>query len=587
MNPYSAEQNIFLISMYIRSKKVKAQNGETYEYEQLVESYRAGGKTKQRVVMTLGKKGEVTGDRVEEIIRTLMKKNPTLELVRQFDRKTPDLKIHSSKELGAYLVFRHLWEKIGLQTAVEAIAPRGGGKEKDFAEMIFLLTLYRILSPGSERRMAHIFEPQVYHRLSSVPSLNEWYRAISRLQKNRSSVEDEAYRRIKGMFPGKMSLMYFDTTSLVLFGDYRRSEIARFGMSKDKRSDKKQVVVGLVLNEHGLPVGITEENGNAVDVKNFISMLKKMKKKYGASQMIFVGDKGMNSKANREVLKAENQQYILGVRSGMEKKVSEEILKNDFEWTKAPKLEYSKNQQKLVMQLKKREDMGEKDFHTRVIERSLDGRRMVFFYNPLEKHAEETKRDQIIRALKKKVKTITGLKQLIGNKGYRSLITFGSVKKERKKGNKEQPVTVLIDHQKIERMKCFDGITVVETNTELPTLEVVKQYKQLITVEQSFSDLKSTMECRPIYHKTDTNIRGHIFINFLGLLLYYLFFHLLSGHFEESTRYEIIQALRDIQAHEVEQNGRRYVIRTELTPLFQNICSILKLKPSPRILGTL
>jgi len=240
-----------------------------------------------------------------------------------------------------------------------------------------------------------------------------------------------------------------------------------------------------------------------------------------------------------------------------------------------------------VKQLKKREDMGEKDFHTRVIERSLDGRRMVFFYNPLEKHAEETKRDQIIRALKKKVKTITGLKQLIGNKGYRSLITFGSVKKERKKGNKEQPVTVLIDHQKIERMKCFDGITVVETNTELPTLEVVKQYKQLITVEQSFSDLKSTMECRPIYHKTDTNIRGHIFINFLGLLLYYLFFHLLSGHFEESTRYEIIQALRDIQAHEVEQNGRRYVIRTELTPLFQNICSILKLKPSPRILGTL
>lgn len=575
-------QSSIVFRMYIRSKKVKGAKGKVYEYEQLVESYRAGGKMKQKVVMTLGKKGEVNPERVEKMIQALIKRNPTLELVRQMDQANPDLKIHQSKELGTYLVFRHLWEQLKLQTAVEAIAPRG--KEKDFAEMIFLLVLYRIVDPGSERRMASIFEPSIYHQLDRIPSLNEWYRAISRLQKNREGIEDHVYQQLEGMFPGRMSLMYFDTTSLVLFGDYEKSDLARYGKSKDKRSDKKQVVVGMVLNELGLPVGVTEEAGNTVDVKHFVTLLERMKERYQANRMIFVGDKGMNSKVNRALLKEDRQEYILGVRAGREKAVSTEILKQDFAWSSAEKLPYSKNQQKLVKQLQKREELEGQEFHTRVRERSVGGRRMIFFFNPLEQKASQDKRETIITALKKKVKSIKDLKQLIGNRGYRSLLDFGMVTEQGEKKKKTQPLQITIDEAKVERLKVFDGITVVETNTDLSALEVVKQYKQLITVEQSFSDLKSTLDCRPIYHKTDTNIQGHIFINFLGLLLYYFLFHQLSGAFEDEARYQILQSLKGIQAHEVEQNGRRYLIRTELTPMFSQIATILKLKPPNRVL---
>lgn len=67
---------------------------------------------------------------------------------------------------------------------------------------------------------------------------------------------------------------------------------------------------------------------------------------------------------------------------------------------------------------------------------------------------------------------------------------------------------------------------------------------------------------------------------------HYSFFHML-GDMQEKSRYEIISALKEIQIHMVEQNKRKYLIRTELSPLFQNICSILKIRLPERILGRL
>lgn len=561
--------------MFIRTKKVIDRTGKIHEYEQLVESYRNGKKVKQRVIMTMGKKGEISKDRVLEIVRVLVKKNPTIQLLRHFDQKTPNVKIHSSKQYGVYFVFRHIWEKLRLEKAIWKIAPKGN--EREFCEMIFLLTLYRILSPGSELKMTKMFEPKIHHQLKRVLKLNQWYRSIAHLQKHRETIETMVYESIRGMFSESMRLLYFDTTSLVLFGEYEQSDIARYGYSKQKRSDKKQVIVGLVLTESSLPIGVTEEIGNQNDVKNFVSMLDKMKQKYFADEMIFVGDKGMNSSANRERLKEEKQQYILGVRARNEKAVKNLLINHTVSFENAEKLELSKNQQKLIKKLQRSGNCA--DFSTKVTERTIGTRRMIFFLNPIEKEAGKRAREKMISALQKKhIKTIGDLKHLIGNRGYRSLLLIAKV-------NKGERIEVTIDEEKQKQLECFDGITVVETNTNLSAREVARQYKQLITVEQSFADLKSTMECRPIHHKTDTNIKGHIFINFLGLVLYSTLFHLLGNDFDEKARYDIIEGLKEIQAHDVEENGRRYMIRTELTPLFQNICSLLKLKPPNRILG--
>ena len=561
--------------MFLRTKKIRDKNGKIYEYEQMVESYRANGKVHQKVVMTLGKKGEISPDKIQTIIKTLLKKDPMLQLIRQLDQKSPDIKILKNQEYGSYFIFRFIWEKLCLQKAFEKIAPRG--TEKEFAEISFLLVLYRILSPGSERKMSTTFERKIFHQLKSKPKLNFLYDVIHRIQEKRIDIEKTVFDQVQGFFPEKMSLLYFDTTSLVVFGDYKNSEIAAYGHSKDKRFDKKQIIVGLVLTENSFPVGITEEIGSQPDVKNFVSILEKTKEKYQAEEMIFVGDKGMNSKTNREKLLENNQKYILGVRAQNEKLIAQAVEELDFK--DATLLPMNNHQKKLIRKICKNENP--ENFQTRVTEKNIDGRRIVFFFNPIEKHEAQVTRLAVINKLKEKVRTVQDIKKLIGNSAYKSFISIN------KTGKGEEQIEVKIDESKIEKLKRFDGITAVETNTDLSTVDVVRQYKQLITVEHSFSDLKTTLECRPIFHKTDHNIKGHIFINFLALLLYSTLFHQLGDSFEEKSRYEIIAALKEIQVHHVQENKRKYLIRTELTPIFQNICSLLKLKPPNRILGQL
>lgn len=559
---------ISIFHMFIRIKKVKDVSGKIHEYEQLVESYRADGKVKQKVVMTIGKKGESTA-RVETILQTLVKKNPTLELVRKFDQHASDLKIHENRIYGSYLIFRHLWHMLGLDEAMKKIAP--SSQKETFEEMVFIMVLSRLHEPSSDRKMLKIFEPSVYHQFKNIPKLNIWYKTINRLQKKRNTIEETVANRVRSLFPEDWRLLYFDTTSLVLFGEYHNSQLVRYGYSKDKRNDKKQVMVGLVVSASKLPVGITEEVGNQSDIKNFISMLNKMKMKYHAERMIFVGDKGMNSASNREQLEKFSEEYILGVRAQKEKKVAQAIRTISFD--DAEMLPFSQNQQKLLRKIGASQD--DPSFQTKIVEMLIDGRRMIFMMNPFEKEAEHQKREKIVSTLSQNVKTMADVKKLIGNSAYRSFLKFSHVK--------DGPVEV--DFEKLKRLELFDGITVIETNTSFDPAEVAKQYKQLITVEQSFSDLKTMLDSAPIYHRTDDNIRGHIFINFLALVLYATLFHLLGDGIEEKNRYEIMDTLKKIQAHLVSQNGRKYWIRTELTPFFQNICSMLKLKPPPRILG--
>ena len=76
-----------------------------------------------------------------------------------------------------------------------------------------------------------------------------------------------------------------------------------------------------------------------------------------------------------------------------------------------------------------------------------------------------------------------------------------------------------LDHEKINQEARYDGKWVLRTNTDLSAAEVALQYKRLLQVERFFRSAKSLLETRPIFHKTDATITGHLFISFLALLL--------------------------------------------------------------------
>jgi transposase len=135
----------------------------------------------------------------------------------------------------------------------------------------------------------------------------------------------------------------------------------------------------------------------------------------------------------------------------------------------------------------------------------LRGRRYVVCYNEDEAKKQAGDREAILAALEDRLSR-QGAKSLIGNKGYRKYLSM-------KRG------AVAIDRKKVDGEARYDGKWVLTTNTDLPTAEVALRYKELWEVEALFRSIKSVLATRPIYHKSDETIRGHVFCSFLALML--------------------------------------------------------------------
>ena len=146
----------------------------------------------------------------------------------------------------------------------------------------------------------------------------------------------------------------------------------------------------------------------------------------------------------------------------------------------------------------------------------------------------------------------------MGNKGFRKYLKI-------EKGSAS------IDESKIEYEARFDGKWVLTTNTDLPADQVALKYKELWRVEKVFRDIKSLLDTRPIYHKRDATIRGHVFWSFLALVLRKELDRRLlqAGHRFEWA--EIKQDLKALQRVTIEENGRRLSIRSQC----KGVCGLI------------
>ena len=126
---------------------------------------------------------------------------------------------------------------------------------------------------------------------------------------------------------------------------------------------------------------------------------------------------------------------------------------------------------------------------------------MLFIYGKVDVTAHAV---IMIAALEERIKT--NPKGLVGNRGYARYIKVC-------KGG------MTIDTDKIDEEARFDGKWVLRTNMPLSAEQVALKYKELWQVEQVFRDVKSVLDTRPVFHKRDETIRGHVFCSFLALVL--------------------------------------------------------------------
>lgn len=528
--------------MFVRYKK----NSEGRVYLQIVESYREQGKTQQRVLCTLGRLDLLQQDgAVESLTASLARFSEKIALIgacRQAAQKPV-----KTKRIGPVIVFEKLWQQTHIRRVLEQ---KAAGRKYSFSleRAIFITALHRLCVSGSDRA-AEEWKQNYSIAGAEKIELQHLYRAMAWLgeeldtegQKGstlfsprcvKDEIEEALFFARRDLFSG-LAMVFFDTTSLYFEGE-GSDELGERGHNKDHRPDLKQMVVGIILEQSGNPLCSEMWSGNTTDVKTLIPVATRLKTRFGIQRICIVADRGMISEESKSQITALGWQYILGVRMRRQKVVKEEVLSRAGRYEEVRPVSANK---KDPSPLKVKEVIHE-------------GARYIVCVNETEVGVQQSAREAIVKSLREQLKK--GEKQLIGNKGYRKYVTT--------EGGRH----FVIDEEKIKEEARYDGKWVLTTNTDLPATEVALRYKQLWTVEAIFRTMKTTLETRPIYHKCDETIRGHVFCSFLALVMRKEMEEQLSAKGVAGMEWpRLMEDLEQLQEVEIDLSGKRFILRSE------------------------
>ena len=144
-------------------------------------------------------------------------------------------------------------------------------------------------------------------------------------------LEQHLRKRLGELFTLEYDLLLYDVTSTYFEGECKANPKAQRGHSRDKRSDCKQVCLGLVVSKCGMPLGYEVFAGNRHDVKTWQEIVTTMETRYGKADRIWCGDRGMMSKENTEFMQSGNRRYIIGASKGTLKKFERELLEDNWQ----------------------------------------------------------------------------------------------------------------------------------------------------------------------------------------------------------------------------------------------------------------
>ncbi len=387
--------------------------------------------------------------------------------------------------------------------------------------------------PGTEtlelhhlyRAMAFLGEP-----LKDQPGV----RVLGTPRCTKDWIEEELFEQRRDLF-SEIDLVFFDTTSIYFEGEGGQ-EIGRHGKSKDHRPDLKQMVVGLALDLHGWPLCCELWPGNTADVTTLLPVVNRLRQRFRVRRVCLVADRGMISASTIRALESEELDcdYILGARMRSVKEVSERVLADRGRY------------QEITPERKTAKDPSP----LKVKEVLIDDRRYVVCLNEEQRRKDAADRKAIVEHLREQLKQ--GDKELVGNKGYRKYLLAGSGER------------FTIDEAKVKEEVRYDGKWVLQTNLADEPKLIALAYKELWLVEDMFRTMKSILETRPIYHKRDETIRGHVFCSFLALLLQRALEQRLEGKGESWEWAEILRGLDNLQEVEALFQGKRFVLRSQV-----------------------
>jgi len=374
------------------------------------------------------------------------------------------------------------------------------------------LVVARVLSPRSKLSTTTALKAETAkHTLAQELELgevdvHELYAAMDWLVERQTRIENKLAK--KHLRDGHLVL--FDVSSSYYTG--RKSSLIKHGYSRDHRSDRPQIVYGLLCDCEGRPIAIEVFPGNTADPPTFTQIVARARKRFGINRIVFVGDRGMitSARINEDLRGVEGLDWISALRT-------EGIRKLRQAGT-------------IQMSLFDKQDLAE------VTSEHFPGERLVICRNPALAEQRARKRQELLQATEANLEPIRLATQRARNplRGEKEIgLRVGKVIGKHKMAKHfdltitENSFTYTRDEGHIREEAALDGLYVVRSSVaqkQMDSEQVVETYKSLAKVERAFRCMKTVdLSLRPIYHRNEDRIRSHVFI---CMLAYYVEWHM-------------------------------------------------------------
>lgn len=479
--------------MYPRIVTVK-RGEKVYRYLRIVESVRQDGRVRQRTVVDLGSLAQHSEDEWSVVAARLQRLLGTQVYLAS------EIQGREVQSYGEVLVAKALWEQLELTPKLEQLVP-SQSLGYDFPLAILVQVLNRLMAPRSWLALMQWLEG-VYLPEPEEQSvqLHQLYRSLGVLARGKQRLEEALFVQLRDLLSLEVDVVLYDVTS-TYFEGHRGPEQAAHGYSRDKRPDCRQVLLGLVTTRDGLPIGHHVFAGNRVDSTTVQQVVASLRERFQIGRLIFVGDRGMVSKANVEAISGSGYEYIMGVRKRGGTEAAELLA--------VPLEQYSVVGEGVSLYEGRGRDEAARYLVCHSAERVVEEEQILA--GKLRRGHERLaavarrrglSRDELIAA------AAQALTQVKARKYFRFEVDEGG-----RLQYAEEDEAVAVERQRI-------GKYVLKTNAaELSPEECLHAYKLLQEVEAAFRTMKDVLQLRPIYLWNQEHVEGHIAVCVLAYLL--------------------------------------------------------------------
>lgn len=489
--------------MHVKVTTVRGDK-RTYRYLSLVESRRVDGKVRHEVVARLGEAEELA--RSGELSRLVDALGAHLG-----EPGGKELSFESAPSIGAMAAAHASFTRLGLDAFFEAIGARR--RSRHLSDTVFCMLANRLCDPVSKRRaiVDWLGHDVVVPEGVTAPSLDQCYRALDAVCAVKDELEAHCYAAVCDLTNLDLRLVCYDLTSTYFEGQVGPSErfsSRAFGYSRDKRADRPQVVIGLLVTGDGIPIAHHVFAGNTGDTTTLASVLSDLQERFGVGRIALVCDRGLVSETNLAAVGAAGFDHVIATRLHRDPEVAavlERAGARGVRWRWV-------------------------DATTKATDVFVEGTRYVVV-DSAERHQRDAWRREEL--LVRTEDALVTLEQRVRSGRLSDPAKIGAAADRilRDSGVGRCFTTVIntgyfawdfdADALRYET-ELLEGRYVVTTSLDTKAascVDVVRHYKALQLVERRFRVLKDFLALRPVYHFTESRVRGHVALCVLAALV--------------------------------------------------------------------